>query len=252
MATAYEIADLLTQGMQGPTGADDSGWHVGKILSWSSASGLNSVLVNGATLTNLKALTPSIGTEYAPGQTVLIVRKQTQYFILGPVTTPGAVGSTPPTQVDAGGGTLSGTSGVYRDLDAGAGVSPTFNVKLAPFQRCLFMFGAALVRTWGCDVDGALVVTSPGGGNILATPNSILGARWTVANQVSVAQYTISPAFKTFLIQTAAADASASGNALIPGTNVVSMKYQLTPNSAPGVGTPSAAVFNPWIVAIPF
>jgi hypothetical protein len=103
MATAYEIADLLTQGLQGPTGADDSGWHVGQILTWSSTTGLNSVRINGATLTNLKALTPSIGTEYAPGQTVLIVRKQTQYFILGPVTTPGAVGSTPPTQVDGSG-----------------------------------------------------------------------------------------------------------------------------------------------------
>jgi hypothetical protein len=253
MATAYEIADLLTQGLQGPTGADDSGWHVGQIISWSSTTGLNSVRINGATLTNLKALTPSIGTEYAPGQTVLIVRKQTQYFILGPVTTPGSVGSTPPTQIDAGGGTISGTAGTWRDLDGGASLSPSFTVKLGPLQRCLLMWGASYVRAWGCGVEGSITLTSPGGGNILANPGGTLGQKYTVENQISLSNYVSAPASKTFFLQANTADASPSTSLAMPGNNVVAIKYRFTVLAgAAGAGTPTASVFNPWILAIPF
>lgn len=253
MATAYEIADLLTQGLQGPTGADDSGWHVGKIISWSSSTGLNSVLVNGATLTNLKALTPSIGTEYAPGQTVLIVRKQTQYFILGPVTTPGSIGSTPPTQVDASGGNLSGTANVWKDLDGGAALSPTMNVKLGPYQRCLFMFGCQDVRTWGAEVSGSLVVTSPGGGNKLATPAAILGQTWRVSNQISVSNFIRIPAFKTFFTQAGPNDGNPADNMVMPGINTVKIQYKFFPETGVGgTGTATSSVNTPWLVAIPF
>lgn len=247
MATAFEIADLLTQGLQGPTGSDDSGWHVGKILTWSSSSGLNSVLINGATLTNLKALTPSIGTEYAPGQTVLIVRKQTQYFILGPVTTPGSAGSTPPTQQDGAGGALSGTTGVYRDLDAGAGVSPSMTVKLAPFQRCLFMWGCSNIFSVNYEVEVGLQVVSPGGLNQMATPGFFTGSSFRFGQGVSSTQAVRGPGFKTFLVQTAGSDATPSSNAIMPGNNTVSLKYKLSTN-----GTGNMTVGNPWILAIPF
>jgi hypothetical protein len=253
MATAFEIADLLTQGIQGPTGADDSGWHVGTIVTWDTSTGLNSVKILNTTLTNLKALTPSIGTEYAPGQTVLVVRKQTQYFILGPVTVPGSAGSSPPTQVDTGGGNLSGTAGTWRDLDPGASVTPTLSVKLAPSQRCLFMFGAANVRVFGCSVDASLIVTSPGGNNVLANGGALLGQTWTVSNQISLSNHTNAPGFKTFFTKTAPAATSQFTEVVYPGVNSVTMKYRFTvePGSA-GSGTPSATVTNPWIVAIPF
>lgn len=253
MATAYEIADLLTQGIQGPTGADDSGWHVGQILTWSSSTGLNSVRINGSTLVNLKALTPSIGTEYAPGQTVLIVRKQTQYFILGPVTTPGAVGSTPPTQVDTVGGTISGTAGVWRDLDGGAGLSPSFTVKLAPFQRCLFMFGSSGTRCWGCSVECSLVVTGPTGTNLLSTPGFRNGQTWLVTNQISLSNNLRCPAMKTYFAKASAADAPPEVNDVTPGLNTVSLKYRFTVEAgAAGAGTPTGTVGTPFIVAIPF
>lgn len=255
MATAYEIADLLTQGMQGPVGADDSGWHVGKILTWSSSTGLNSVLVNGVPLTNLKALTPSIGTEYAPGQTVLIVRKQTQYFILGPVTTPGAVGSTPPTQVDGTGGTMSPAAGsnVWRDLDGGASLSPSFNIKLAPFQRCLFMFGSKGVTNWGCILDMSLVVTGPTGNNLLSNPGVRNGQTTSSANQISISNYTQIPMFKTYFAQAASADANPTENDVVPGTNGISLKYRvLTAAGAAGAGTPTTTVGTPWLLAVPF
>jgi hypothetical protein len=254
MATAAEIADLITAGMQGPTGSNDSGWHVGQILSWSSASGLNSVRVNGATLTNLKALTPSIGTEYAPGQSVLIVRKQTQYFILGPVTTPGAVGSSPPTQIDAGGGVISGTTGTWRDLDGGAGLSTTMSIKLAPFQRVLFMWGAGDVQSFGSEVEASIVVTSVfgGGANKLASPG-IAGTTWKCGNQISVSNYSRSTGFKTYFIQTASADATPSDSFLMPGVNNVAIKYRYTiPAGAGGTGSPQSRVGSPWLLVIPF
>lgn len=253
MATAAEIADLITAGMQGPTGADDSGWHVGQILTWSSSTGLNSVRIGNSTLTNLKALTPSIGTEYAPGQTVLIVRKQTQYFILGPVTTPGAVGSTPPTQLDTAGGSISGTAGVWRDLDGGAALSPTMNLKVAPFQRVLFMWGAGNVRAWGSSVEASIVVTSPGGANKLATPGLINGQSWIAGNQISVSNNIRVPGFKTFFIQASGADATPSDSYLMPGTNAVAIKYRFSVEAgAAGTGTATATVGNPWLLVIPF
>jgi hypothetical protein len=253
MATAAEIADLITAGVMGPQGADDSGWHLGQILTWDSTTGLNSVRVNNATLTNLKALTPSIGTEYAPGQSVLIVRKQTQYFILGPVQVPGALGSSPPTQVDGSGSLISGTTGTWRDLDGGASVSPSFNVKLSPFQRCLFMWGAANVRAWGASVEASLVLVSPGGLNQLATPGFFNGQSWQVGNQISLSNNVRSAPFKSYLTKAVAANAVASQNAVMPGVNTVSIKYRLTAEAgAAGAGTVACYVGTPWIVAIPF
>lgn len=255
MATAYEIADLLTQGMQGPTGPDDSGWHVGKILTWSSATGLNSVLVNGVPLTNLKALTPSIGTEYAPGQTVLIVRKQTQYFILGPVTTPGAVGSTPPTQVDGTGGLMTPAAGanVWRDLDGGASLSPSFTVLLAPFQRCLFMWGCKDAALFGAVLDMSIVVTGPTGNNLLSNAGVRNGQVVTASNQISLSNKVRIPMFKTFFAKACAADANPTENDVVPGVSTVAIKYRVvTESGAAGAGTPSTTVGTPWLLAIPF
>jgi hypothetical protein len=209
--------------------------------------------VNNAVLTNLKALTPSLGTEYTPGQSVLIVRKQTQYFILGPVQVPGALGSTPPTQVDGGGGPLTGTTGVWRDLDGGASVSPTISVKLSPFQRCLFMWGASQVRCWGASVEASLVVTSPGGLNQIATPKYFNGQTWLVGNQISLSNSILVAGFKTFFTKAAAANAVPSQSQVMPGTNVASIKYKFFVESgAAGAGTPQCTVSNPWILALPF
>jgi hypothetical protein len=89
VATASEIADLITAGMRGPTGAEDAAWHTGTVLSWDESSGVNSVLVGGTAIPNLKTVQAGIGIQFQPGDTVMIVRKQTQYFVLGKETAPG-------------------------------------------------------------------------------------------------------------------------------------------------------------------
>lgn len=89
MATASEIADLITQGMRGPTGAEDLALHTGVILAWDENSGTNSVLVGNTAMDNLKTVQPGIGLQYNQGDVVMVVRKQTQYFVLGKIAAPG-------------------------------------------------------------------------------------------------------------------------------------------------------------------
>lgn len=122
MASAAEIADLITQGMQGPTGAEDAAFHTGVIRSWDRQSGTNVVIINGVEISNLKALQGGIGIYYSPGDVVIIIRKQRQYFIMGKVAAPGGA---------AGSGVQFVTSNVsdhvnntsYVDLPSGPGPS---------------------------------------------------------------------------------------------------------------------------------
>lgn len=96
MADAAEIAALITAGMRGPTGGEDIAIHTGTILAWDSVSGANSVLINNAAIDNVKSVQPGIAARYSQGDTVVVIRKQTQYFILGKVAAPGgAAGSAP-------------------------------------------------------------------------------------------------------------------------------------------------------------
>jgi len=86
---AIQIADLITAGMRGPTGPEDAAFHTGVIQSWDESSGLNSVAINGVVLSNLRSVQSGIGVQYQVGDVVMVVRKQTQYFILGKVAAPG-------------------------------------------------------------------------------------------------------------------------------------------------------------------
>ncbi|MEU0467218.1 hypothetical protein ABZ215_24725 [Amycolatopsis sp. NPDC006131] len=88
---AEEIAALMVAGFQQQTtGNTDIGYHTGVIESWDTLTGLNTVDINGVTFTNLKVLSTGAGIVLSPGDTVVIMRFQTQYFILGRVSAPGA------------------------------------------------------------------------------------------------------------------------------------------------------------------
>jgi hypothetical protein len=117
----------------------------------------------------------------------------------------------------------------------------------------MFMFGASNVKVWGCAVESSVVITSPGGNNVLATPGALNGTTWTVSNQISVSNRITVPAFKTFFAQAAAGQSSQFTEAVLPGVNAVSLKYRFTVEAgAAGAGTATAVVGTPWIVAIPF
>jgi hypothetical protein len=110
-----------------------------------------------------------------------------------------------------------------------------------------------MFETWGCSVEGSVVVTSPGGANRLAAAGVRNGQTWTAANQISLSNYVSAPAAKTYFAFAASADATAADNDVMPGVNVVSLKYRFTVLAgAAGAGTPTGTVGAPWLVAIPF
>lgn len=93
MADLNQIADLLSAGVKGPQGPEDSAFHTGVVRSWNSLTGANTVEVNGVLLPNLRTLRAGIGVAYTVGETVTILRKQTQYFILGKIAAVASGGS---------------------------------------------------------------------------------------------------------------------------------------------------------------
>lgn len=142
MASAAEIADLITQGMQGPTGAEDAAFHTGVIRSWDRQSGTNVVVINGVEISNLKALQGGIGIYYSAGDVVIIIRKQRQYFIMGKVAAPGgAAGSgvqfvTSPVNVQ-----LNSTS--FTDLPSGPG--PAVSAYIGSSRSAIIIWQCTLV-----------------------------------------------------------------------------------------------------------
>lgn len=94
MSNSKEIADLISSALSGPQGAEDAGFHVGTILQWDDLTGANIVQVQGVQFPNVRTLSAGIGIQYNSGETVVLIRKQSQWFILGKVgTVGGAVGS---------------------------------------------------------------------------------------------------------------------------------------------------------------
>lgn len=143
MANAAEIAALITAGMQGPTGPDDAGFHTGVILAWDEVSQTNSVLVNNATVNNLRTVQGGIGILYSPGDTVMIVRKQTQYFVLGKIAAPGGNNAN---QIQGQYiGTSEATASTSKTTLPTPG--PQVTVQIGSSGRALVMVGAFLQST---------------------------------------------------------------------------------------------------------
>lgn len=141
MANAWEIADLMTKGLQGPTGPEDSAFHTGVVNTWNTLSGVNTVTVNGVVLSNLKSLYSGVGISYQPNDVVVILRKQSQYFILGKVSTPGG---TAPSTIQEGFFsfvTTFGTAGAWGNHPT-LGAGPTSQVYIGSSRSCLVLFSA--------------------------------------------------------------------------------------------------------------
>ncbi len=136
---AIQIADLITAGTRGPTGGEDVAIHTGVILSWDPVSGANTVLVNNSAIDNLKSVQPGLAARYSAGDTVVVIRKQTQYFILGKVAAPGGAAGSAPV-----GNTLStvnvpSTGGVFTDIPGSVG--PSVTTYIGSNRAALVLFG---------------------------------------------------------------------------------------------------------------
>lgn len=129
-----DIAALMVAGMQSQvTGNTDIGYHLGTVLSWDDTTGLNSVQINGATFNNLRVITAGPGISIATGDTIVVLRYQTSYFIMGKVAAPGAGAAirSVSAYVDPGGGTASAT---YVDL---ATAGPSVTTYIGPSGKAL-------------------------------------------------------------------------------------------------------------------
>src|SRR5688500_2317523 len=138
MAQSREVADLIALGLSPPAGPRDISMYIGVVLAWDQSTGSNEILVDGTQLPDLRVLQSGIGMDYNVGETVVVLKKQTQYFILGRVSAPGA---------GAGSGIRSagdnwieffGTSGAWADMPLESG--PSVTAYIGASRSCLVQY----------------------------------------------------------------------------------------------------------------
>lgn len=87
-----DIGGLFAQ--QPGNGNTDLGYHIGVVTAWDDNTGSNTVLVNESVFTDLRVITAGPAINIAKNDTVVLLRAQTQYFILGKVAAVGAGAAT--------------------------------------------------------------------------------------------------------------------------------------------------------------
>jgi hypothetical protein len=216
MASAADIAALMVAGMAPPAGNSDIGFHQGVVQSWDELTGVNTVLVNGTSLSNLKCLAIGAGVILTPGDTVGLLRFQSTYFILGRIAAPGAGAALGVRQsyIDA---MESTTSATWVDL---ATFGPQVaNVYVGSARRALAFVsmqgatGNAYAQAT-CEVSGASSIPAGTGNVTVASVGGFDVGDNTATGRVYVA--TAVTAVQVF-------DAS---NGLNQGMNTFTMKYQ--------------------------
>lgn len=234
MATASEIADLITAGMRGPTGAEDLALHTGVVLAWDEVSGVNSVLVGNSQLDNLKTVQPGIGLQYAQGDVVMVVRKQTQYFVLGKISAPGGNNANQIKTAEISVQEATGSAS-YTDL---ATFGPQLTVNIGSSRRCLLMVGAGILcagtNSVGQYIGGDATVNVAGASNIPIV--GTVHGQWRSNATTSLGGYV--SVFRPFVLTAA--------NGLNPGPNTFTMQYRSV------VTTPTCAFQERVITVIPF
>lgn len=232
---AAQIADLLTQGIRGPAGPEDVGFHTGTVLSWDEISQVNSVWVNNTTLTNLRTVQSGIGVQYQAGDTVMIVRKQTQYFILGKITTIGSGNANQIKYAEVSATEATGST-TYTDL---ATFGPQLSINIGASRRFLlivnchmFVSGTVPANTL---VGGLMTVNISGAStvNVVGT----VGASW-VGNGIANGTGGGGQFVRTYVMTAA--------NGINPGLNTFTAKYQSR------VASPTVSFNDRAITVIPF
>jgi hypothetical protein len=134
------LAELVAAQHQAPQESAEIGYHTGVVQGWDQQTGANSVKIGGSAFVNLRCLTSGAGLLFAPGDTVVLMRLRTQYFILGRIAAPGA-GAALSTRVGVAanlGGLADGSYGAWRNLDTGEATGPNVaSVYVGPARRCL-------------------------------------------------------------------------------------------------------------------
>ena len=239
-----ELAELISAGMRSPTGPSDTAFYTGKVMSWDNLSGANSVMVNDVILSNLSAMQMGIGLSYGKGDVVLVMRKQTQYFIVSKIGVPGSTLSTTgsaPQYVAAQGGALTGTVGTWKDLDTGAINSPVITARIG--GNALVAFGVGKLSVNNSLVDISVDIS----GDSSWGPGSFLGQSITFGTNNNANGGPTIDSAPSKILGFYRGTKLASGS-FDPGTITFSLKYRLSLfNNGTG-----ATVGAPWMCVIPF
>ncbi|NBH01931.1 hypothetical protein [Amycolatopsis sp. SID8362] len=213
-ALAYAVAMAAANAAAAtPPGGSDIAHYTGQILSWDELTGLNSVLVNGATVSNLRVIRGGIGLAYQPGDTVLIEKRMSQWYILGNVGAPGAGAAN---QIGSAEVTTSETTGstTYTDL---ATPGPSLTVNIGSSRRCLLMVGARISCAGTASnayIGGSATANVTGASNIPIVGTVSLG----VLAQTSPVAGGVGTFTRNFVLTAA--------NGLNQGANTFTMQYR--------------------------
>lgn len=236
--TGDGIDVLLAQALSSPSGNDDESWNMGRVITWDDISGVNTVSVNGTVIPNMKSIVGGVGASYKAGDNVLIQRKQTQYVIHGKLQAPGIASGSTPKYAATGGGLISGATGSYRDLDGGAGVSPSITLRIGTNQNFFVTFGAQSIDTNGSSLKISPSIT----GAFTMPPETFLGQTLFVASGASQ-PVSHSPSKTVGFFAGSGLPPYFVG----PGIITITLKYTLSLGAGTNVG-----VTQPWMTVLPF
>lgn len=134
----FQLAKLLAEANTPPSGGADLAHYTGQIITWDESTGVNSVMINGAPVSNLRVLQSGIGLQYQPADVVLVEKRMSQWYILGKVAAPGAGAANQIKSAEVLAYETTGSTS-YTDL---ATVGPQVTVTIGSSRRCLVMFAA--------------------------------------------------------------------------------------------------------------
>lgn len=204
---AQTIARLMTAGLAQPTGSDDTGLYTGVILTWDESSGVNTVQINGVAMSNLRVVQSGIGMVYQPGDTVMVQRKGSQYYIQGKVAAPGAgaSGQIQSAAISANQGIAAGVGGF---VDLGG---PQVTVYIGSSRRALVMLSGLILAAGATGYVGGQINTQ-----VFGTSSISPGTK--IAAQAQVYQSGIVQSATTIQLFTAA-------DGLLQGSNTFKLWY---------------------------
>jgi len=226
-----DIAGLIQKGVDGPVGPEDSAFHTGTVVSWNRTTGANVISVNGVNLSNIRSLQSGIPNWYTAGDVVIIIRKQTQYFILGRVAAPGGTGGSGPVTVADNFNTVFDTANVWADNPSFPN-SPQATVNIGSSRAAIVSYECEVyVRagdpTFGPDVHNPLAE----GGISFAVSGATTIAAGTYSeqaayNRVEFWGWAAHQAVQTLVTVHGEFQMGPSLVGLNPGSNTFTMKYK--------------------------
>ncbi|WIY05467.1 hypothetical protein QRX60_17050 [Amycolatopsis mongoliensis] len=236
-ALAYAVAMAAANAAAAtPPGGGDLAHYQGQIVSWDEASGLNSVRVNGAIVSNLRVIRGGIGLAYQPGDTVLIEKRMSQWYILGNVGAPGAGAANQIQSALVAASEATGSTS-FTDL---ATVGPSVTVYIGSSRRALVLVSAYIVATGTASSGTALggrMSPQVSGASTIAADNTLSASLAAVTDPSGFAGAGVTA---TFLRLYTAADG------LNVGMNTFTSKY----NSR--LSSPTCAFASRNLTVIPF